>query len=115
MTIRYNRYLFRLGYVLAGSTILLLSIADPSMAAASILFFFLLSFRLAPLVVCLETLLFRYARCRACGIHFDLVDRWRCRCGYISSAFRHVFRGCVRCKTRAPYVFCPRCSVSVDL
>ncbi len=115
MTIRYKRYLFRLGYVLAGATILLLCTSDTAMAAAGILFFFLLSFRLTSLVVCLETLLCRHTRCHACGIHFDLVDRWRCRCGYVSSSFRHVFRGCVRCKTRAPYVFCPRCSVSVDL
>jgi len=115
MPVRYQRWLFRMVYILIGSVLLAASTLDATHTAVYLILFIILSFCCPRLVIWLEVLLFRYARCRACGIHFDLVDRWRCSCGYISSKHRHLFRGCRRCKSHFPYVRCPRCSVSVDI
>ena len=115
MSVRHRRLILRLAYLLIGAVLLAASTSSAAHTAGYLILFIILSFCCPRLVVGVEILLFRFARCRACGAYFDLVDRWRCSCGYVPSTHRHLFRVCPRCRSRVPYVKCPRCTISVDI
>ena len=56
-----------------------------------------------------------YAHCRACGHAMPLVARWKCSCGYLPPASRHVFSRCRLCAKGFRWVVCPACDGSILL
>lgn len=55
----------------------------------------------------------RAAQCSACGAIVDLVDTWRCRCGFVTWRPRHVFAPCPHCGQGFRWVVCPGCGASI--
>ena len=56
------------------------------------------------------------ACCPHCGEQYDLVDRWKCGCGYVDHRDRHFYRfHCPLCHKRLGHMNCQRCQATILL
>lgn len=76
-------------------------------AGGFLLLFHLLTFRRLPLARLVQQLLIRTHRCRQCGLEMEMVESWKCSCGYIAE--RHAFSPCPQCGKGFAWIGCSRC------
>ena len=122
MSLRLRRRLLR--GVCHASILLLLTLAmswaqavgdDGGMRAwAGLSLLWLLTFRINPLPGIVSVWLFRQTTCGECGEAMDLVNYWRCGCGYVTWQPRHAFSPCPHCRKVFRWLVCPRCGASIS-
>jgi hypothetical protein len=74
-----------------------------------------LTLRLNPLPRLVQMRLIRQATCGECGCIIDLVDSWRCGCGFTTWRPRHVFSPCPHCGKVFRWLACPGCQASIPI
>jgi len=110
--IKTRRQLISFLYHLAIWTIGLLGISVGINLMFYLLVFHLLTFRFIPILRWLQEQLIPDAVCFACGQDIELVNQYRCGCGYISPRERHIFSPCALCKQSFLWIECPACQSS---
>ena len=75
----------------------------------------ILTFKVVPVSRRLQEWLIPEAACFACGSTGDLVNRYKCGCGFISFKDRHVFTPCPNCGKGFLWVVCPACETSIPI
>jgi hypothetical protein len=111
--IKTRRQLISFVYHLAVWTISLLGISVGINLMFYLLAFHLFTFRLIPIVRWLQEQLIPEAVCLACGQEIELVNQYRCGCGYISPRERHIFSPCALCGQSFLWIVCPACETSI--
>jgi len=81
--------------------------------SACLFAFHLLTFRVIPISRWIQEQLIQEAVCYACGQEVELVNQYRCSCGYISPRERHVFSPCPICGKCFSWIVCPVCETSI--
>lgn len=74
-----------------------------------------LTFKVLPVSRRLQEWLIPEAACFACGSTVDLVNRYRCGCGFIPHKDRHAFSPCPNCGKGFLWVVCPACETSIPI
>lgn len=82
--------------------------------AMAILLIHALTFRVIPISRWLQERLIPEATCFGCGSTVDLVNRYKCGCGFIPHSARHAFSPC-HCGKGFRWVVCPECETSIPI
>lgn len=61
-----------------------------------------------------QSWIIRDTRCLECGQRIDLVDNWRCGCGYVTWRPRHLFSPCPHCRKVFRWLICTRCQATIS-
>lgn len=123
MTLRTKKCLVALmyhgGVVLTGMIGSLLGIATSSqeitLLFSAVLFLHLLTFRLNPLGRLIQEKTIQEAECPGCSYVIDLVDSWKCHCGFNLREPRHAFSPCPNCGRVFGWIDCPYCDTSIPV
>ncbi len=83
--------------------------------SVGILLVHVFTFKVIPVSRWLQERLLPEATCFACGSTVDLVNRYKCGCGFISYKARHVFSPCPFCGKVFLWVVCPECETSIPI
>ncbi|MHB8174775.1 MAG: hypothetical protein ACYDFU_10005 [Nitrospirota bacterium] len=73
----------------------------------------LLTFRVIPVSRWIQESLIREATCTICGAQVEIVNLYKCGCGYTQA--RHAFSPCPMCGTSFQWVICPECESSIPI
>lgn len=111
--VKTRRQMISFLYHLAVWTVSLLGISAGINLMFYLLAFHLLTFRVIPIVRLIQEALIPEAVCFACGQEVELVNQYRCGCGYISPMERHIFSPCPMCGQSFLWVICPACETSI--
>lgn len=83
--------------------------------AAFLLLFHTLTSRIIPISRWIEEALIPEAICYGCGAVIELVNLYRCGCGFVSHEERHVFSPCPMCGKYFLWISCPECETSIPI
>ncbi len=117
MPISIKRKAITWGYFL-GSTfilIILFGLTQAEFFAYLFLANIVLTFWLVKIGLQLQKAIIPSVTCRNCGTEIDLVDIWKCGCGYALDRPRHAFDKCKECGAQMSYFNCPKCDVSINI
>ncbi|WKZ32784.1 MAG: hypothetical protein QY316_12890 [Thermodesulfobacteriota bacterium] len=84
-------------------------------SAIALFIIHILTFKVVPVSRRLQELLIPEASCFACGATVDLVNRYKCGCGFLSFKDRHAFSPCPNCGKGFLWVVCPACETSIPI
>jgi len=121
MTLKMKRNLVALLYhgtivltTVGGSMLgIAMSSQDITLLFSAILFLHLLTFRLNPLGRLIQEKMIQEAECPGCGYMIDLVNLWKCHCGFTVYEPRHAFSPCPNCGKVFSWIDCPYCDTSI--
>lgn len=110
-------FCYHLGIItisLAGMTIGVF-LNSPGLVGVSVilLMLHLLTFRIIPVSRWIQESLIREATCTICGAEVELVNLYKCGCGY--THVWHAFSPCPMCRASFQFVICPECESSIPV
>lgn len=86
-----------------------------SQSAIALFIVHVLTFKVIPISRWLQERLIPEATCFGCGTSIELVDRYKCGCGFIPYKDRHVFSPCPHCGKGFLWVVCPQCEALIPI
>ena len=91
------------------------SMGNLGLVKGFIIFFLIhiLTFKLIPIYRLLQERLIPTFRCPACGYQIDLVQHWKCSCGFVPGHPQHVFSRCRNCGKNFAWIPCPNCGAGI--
>lgn len=78
-----------------------------------LLLFHVLTYRMIPVLRWIQEKLIKDVVCYTCGTEIDLINQFRCSCGYMPYKERHVFSPCPMCRKYFLWITCPLCETSI--